>query len=756
MHIPRFCLCLVSLPLYQPLTVQAADSDSVEVIRVNAQKHQQSLDDVALSVRYLDGESLAEQNIKDTTELSGQTVNFKITQNAAEGTPPALNIRGVGSLDYNTSTTSPIGLYQDGVAPGSANGLILNLYDLESVEILRGPQGTLFGRNTTGGAILINSKRPEHDFGGYINAGVGEQNLLKFDGAVNLPVNEHIATRLAVSHRDYDYSVNNLYAPAPQADMRQTQARWSILADYDDLEVFAKVYWGQWDGIVKPVGNIGVIKTPANPVTGQAAVLCTPAEAGSALCTDAFGFNDGSDNFYDVAVNNNINNNSPHTSDTLGADINLRYRLDDKSELYSVTGYSELDRVHFFNSDGSPAGLAEGGQDLYSDLFSQEFRYHRQFDDAYLIAGVFYLRESLTQDNFIDLFRDFRSAPELFSFAAQFMYDNEIDTKANAAFAHLDYELSEATTLSVGLRYSDEETRYRAIGTINVATAVGDQTGINVPGWNEPGVVSDSNWSGKVAINHIWHPSLNTYASFSRGFKSGGYNGAIITSQAEAARNDYGSESLNAFEVGGRAYWDKRNAMLQFALFNYAYQDQQVFMNQAAVNPNAPPIQLLDNVGRSRIYGAEAEMSWQLSEAFRSQLGIGYLPKAELKEFVDAGGNRIIDNRLPFTSKWNGNGFFDYVLPLSDGELQLQLNFDYQSAFYFDQNENPYARQGGYTLWNARIAYEFEDWTLALWGKNITDKEYSHLRFDLMGLLGMLQDFKGEARQLGVEVNYRF
>lgn len=728
----------------------------MEVIQVNAQKRQQSLDEVAVSVRHLKGDDLAAQNIKDITELSGQAVNVKITQNAAEGTPPALNIRGVGSLDYNTSTTSPVGLYQDGVAPGSANGLNLNLYDIQSVEILRGPQGTLFGRNTTGGAILVNSKRPQQEPGGFVTVGGGEQQLFKLEGALNLPLSQHVATRLAVSHRDYDYSVNNLYPSAPQAGMRQTQARLSVLADYQDLEVFAKVHWGQWDGVVKPVGNIGVIKTPANPATGQGVQLCSPAEAGSSLCTDAFGFNDGSDDFYDVAVNNNIHGNSPHRSDSLGADLNLRYALSDTAQFYSVTGYSKLDRVHFFNSDGSPAGLAEGGQDLYSDLFSQEFRYHRQFDHTYLIAGLFYLREALTQDNFLDLFRDFRSVPALYPLAAQFMYDNQLDTRANAAFAHLDHALGADTTLSVGARYSDEKTRYRAIGTINVATAVGDQSGIDLPGWDEPGEVGGSNWSGKVALHHTWNPDFNTYVSFSRGFKSGGYNGAIITSQAEAAANHYGSEALNAFEIGGRAYWDNRNALLQFAVFNYVYQDQQVFMNQAAVDPNAPPIQLLDNVGRSSIYGAEAELSWQLTEAFKAQLGLGYLPKAELKEFVDVAGSRITHNRLPFTSTWNGNGFFDYVLPLAGGELLLQLNLDYQSAFYFDQNENPYARQGGYTLWNARVAFEQEDWTLALWGKNLTDKRYSHLRFDLMGLLGMLQDFKGEARQVGVDVSYRF
>jgi iron complex outermembrane receptor protein len=132
-------------------------ADNIELIEVNVQKRPQDIRDVALSLKLVDGQTIIERQLKDTTALSAIAPNFKITQNAAEGTPPAVNIRGVGSVDYNTSTQSPVGVYLDGVAGASANSQLVNLFDVESVEILRGPQGTLFDRNTTGGAILINS-----------------------------------------------------------------------------------------------------------------------------------------------------------------------------------------------------------------------------------------------------------------------------------------------------------------------------------------------------------------------------------------------------------------------------------------------------------------------------------------------------------------------------------------------------------------------------------------------------------------------
>lgn len=727
------------------------DIKEIEVIEVKAQKRLQNINDVAISITALDGKSLSDQNIKDTTALSGQAVNFKITQNAAEGTPPAINIRGVGSMDYNTSTTSPVGVYVDNVAGGSANSQLVNLYDIDSIEILRGPQGTLFGRNTTGGAVLINTKRPTKEFSGYVTAGIAQRSQFKLEGAINLPVNENIYTRLAINHQEYDYSVKNLFDLAPKAKMEQTHGRLSVLADYDNLEIFAKVHIESWDGIVQPVGNIGVYKH----VNGNK-VLCTPSEAASGICADSFGFNDGSNDFYDVAVNNNINNDSPHKTDSWGTDLNINYQLSNNSYLVSISSFNTLDRVHFFNSDGSPAGLVEGGQDVYTDVYSQELRYHLDLDDTYVIFGAYYLDESLTQDNFIDLFRDFRSVDSLFGNAVKFFYDNKIQTDVWAAFANLDYDFNDKTSLSTGVRFSKENIAYRAIGSVNTSSQVNDQIGGTGPAWDVNGKINDDNVSGKLAINHVLSQNLTAFISYSRGYKSGGYNGAIITSLEEAQRNDYGSETLDAFELGSRIHWDDNNAYLYLALFNYDYQDQQVFMNQAAVSPTAPPIQLLDNVGESNLYGAEAELKWQLTPNFNMQLGIGYLPEANLEAFVDAQGKTITDNRLPFTSKWNVNGFIEYVQPLSNAELLFQLNFDYQSEFYFDQNQNAYAKQQDYALFNARIAYEQEDWTIALWGKNITDEEHSNLKFDLTALLGMLQDFKGDARQFGLDVSYAF
>lgn len=747
-------MCLLTESVNADDTAKKTKTDSIEVIEVNAQKRLQDIRDVALSVNVVNGQSIIERHLKDTTALSAVAPNFKITQNAAEGTPPAVNIRGVGSVDYNTSTQSPVGVYLDGAAGASANSQLVNLFDVESVEILRGPQGTLFGRNTTGGAIIIHSVAAQLQNSGYLNLGLAQRNHISAEGAINYQLSDHIAARFAFSHQDYEYSTNNLYADSPQAKMRQTNGRLSVYGEWNKLTIDTKIYINKWDGIVNPAGSIGVVKA-FDPSSGLPASFCSPQETGSAACTNAFGFYDGSDKFYDVAVNNDISNNSPHKTDSQGLNVKAQYELNENSYWVSLSHFSKLDREHFFNSDGSPSRLGEGNQNVVTDTFSQEFRLHQNIDNTYLITGLYFLKEELIQDNHFDLLRDFRNVDGLFSSAVTFLYDNTINIQSAALFAHLEHSLSKQTTLSAGLRYSDDSTDYRAIGQVNIAIFIDDQLGFTLPTWDVLGEVSDNNLSGKLALQHKFSPNHSGFISFSRGIKSGGYNGALISSAVEAQSNDYGAETLNAYEIGLHSQLNQ-SIRLYSAAFYYDYQDQQVFMNQSAITPGAPPIQLLSNVGESTIYGVEFDLHAQLNPAFSTQLSVGYLPEANLASFVDAAGVEIKNNRLPFTSKWNIAAQANYVVELTSGQLNLHLDADYQSEFYFDQNQSPYAYQNGYILWNARIAWSKDNWTLGTWVKNLTNEEYSHLKFDLVNLFGMLQDFKGEARQIGLDVRYSF
>lgn len=742
-------LCSSSLVLSAAVQAQndelAVAKSSLEVIEVYAQKRAQAIEDVSIAISQVKGETLKNQHYKDSTELSVFAPNLKISQNAAEGTPPAVNIRGVGLVDYNTANTSPVAIYIDDVAVGSASNQIVNFFDIEQVDILRGPQGTLFGRNATGGAILIRTKRPEFNESGYLTAGIANNNAFNIDAMYNNQLSDKTAFRIAINRQDYDYSTNNVFSQSPTAGMEQTNARLSLLSEFDGVQLLLQGHIEDWQGIVQPVGNIGIV---ADPLTGE---LCSPSQAGSTNCFDNFGFNDASDDFYTVKVNND----SPHKTDGSGLSAHINWQLNERNEVVAISSYNQLERTHAFNCDGSPARLCEGNLGLDTHLFSQELRLQTQWDEHTLTSGLYYADESIKQNNINDILRDFRGilAPDL---TATFFYDNQIDTQNMAAFSQLDYQLDSDWSISVGLRYSYESLDYDSVAQLNVVVDSADLAGVLVPFYHVQGQQSDNGFSGQFAVNYQLSDTTHGYYRFANGAKSGGYNGGFLSSPEQAKLADYGKERLNAHEVGSKSWWPEQGVRFNWAAFYYDYNDQQVFMNQPSESVQKPPVQLLENVGDSVIYGLEAEIDYQATDALSMRFALGYIPHAEFEEFVDPLGNSLTDNRLPFTSKWNVSAGVEYRLELAGNPLTTQLLVDYQSEYYFDQNQNPYAMQDGYSLVNGNIRYQLDNLSFVFWGKNLFDTEYSNLKFDLSSFLGMLEDFKGEGRRYGLDVSYQF
>ncbi|NMM39430.1 TonB-dependent receptor [Pseudoalteromonas arctica] len=744
-------LLLCSSSLVLSVAAQAGNEDpivfsqSLEVIEVYAQKRAQAIEEVSIAISQVKGNNLKNQHYKDSTELSVFAPNLKISQNAGEGTPPAVNIRGVGLVDYNTANTSPVAIYVDDVAVGSASNQIVNFFDIEQVDILRGPQGTLFGRNSTGGAVLIRTKRPEFNESGYLTGGIANNNAFSIDAMYNNQLSDNSAFRVALNHQDYEYSTSNTFAQSPTAGMQQTNARLSLLSDFDTVQVLLQAHLEDWQGIVQPVGNIGVV---ADPLTGE---LCSPSEAGSTNCYDNFGFNDASDDFYTVKVNND----SAHKTDGKGFSAHIDWQLNEHNEIISISSYNQLERYHAFNCDGSPARLCEGNLGLDTHLFSQELRLQTQWHKHTLTSGLYYADESIKQNNVNDILRDYRGILDT-DLTATFFYDNQIDTQNIAAFSQLDYQLNSDWLLSVGLRYSYESLDYNSVAQLNMVVDPSDLAGVLVPFYHVQGEQSDNGFSGQLAMNYLINDVTHGYYRFSNGIKSGGYNGGFLSSPEQAELADYGKERLNAHELGTKSWWPEQGVRFNWAVFYYDYNDQQVFMNQPSDSPQKPPVQLLENVGDSVIYGLEAELDYQATEAFSMRFAMGYILHAEFEEFVDPLGNSLTHNRLPFTSKWNVSAGLEYRLELAGNPLTTQLLVDYQSDYYFDQNQNPYAMQDGYSIINGNIRYQFDKLGFVLWGKNVFASEYSNLKFDLSSFLGMLEDFKGEGRRYGLDISYQF
>ncbi|OKY26628.1 TonB-dependent receptor [Thalassotalea sp. PP2-459] len=729
--------CFISLFIISSTTVMSKESlQQVEVIEVYAQKRAQKLQDVSVAVTVVSEDALQRQQIKDTSQLAKFTPNMKITNNAGEGTPPAFNIRGIGMIDYNTSTISPIAVYSDGIVSGSANNLATNIFDLEQVEVLRGPQGTLFGRNTTGGAILLRSKMPEQQFGGYINAGIAEYQTTSIDGAINLPFSDTTAARIAFDHDDYQFSTNNLMPEQPDGGLKQTNVRLIVRSQFDDLTATIKLHKERSTGKPKPIASNGIYRKDNS---GQ----CTPSIVGSNDCVDAYDQQVGGDDFWDVRADTA---DRKHNTDSWGSALILDWQLTEHSQLTSITGVRKLTRFHSFDSDGA-RNLIEGTFDTNNNLYSQEVNLSITQQNYFWQTGIFYLKETIEQNNSFDLFRDFRSIPSLADVPATFFYDNSLENASTALYSQLDYTLTKDTTLITGIRFTKEETDYKAKADLNTVHG-------NVPKlWDLAGNISDNEFSGKLAINHALANDINLFASYTRGYKSGGYNAGYSTSPEQAMNSEYAPETLNAYEAGAKVQWLDHNARWHLAAFYYDYQDQQVFIN---IQDSAVPYHVLKNAGASEIYGLDSEFYYAPTNQLEFVLNIGYLPEASIGKFQQE--NLFVnDNRLPFSSKWNVSGYLLTEFQFFTNPLTMQLGFDYQSEFYFDQNENPYTKQNGYTVFNGSIHYAFHpDFSLTLWGKNLTKTEFAELRFDSIAALGAVTELKGEARQFGATLQYRF
>ncbi len=715
---------------------QSANEENIEVIEVYAQKRKQKINDVTLAVSVLDGEEVARQQLKDTTQLSSLIPNLKITNNAGEGTPPAFNIRGVGMIDYNTSTISPIAVYSDDIVSGSANNLSINLFDLEQIEVLRGPQGTLFGRNTTGGAILLRSKMPEHEFGGYINAGIAEFDTLSLEGAVNIPVSESTAMRFALSHQDYNFSTENQMPGQPNGGLKQTNLRLIVLSEFDTLTITSKFHMEDWSGKPKPIASLGV-----NRVDGSG--LCGPSQAGSSLCMDNFGNQVGGNDFWDV---NADTADRKHDTDSWGASVKVEWQYNDDILLTSISGYRSLERFHSWDSDG-PGNLVEGSMGTDNTLFSQELNLAVDLGETFWTTGLFFVDEDIKQKNDFDLFRDFRAIPALAAIPAQFFYNNELNNRSFAIYSQIEHQLDDVFTVTAGMRYTDEKTDYHANADLDtVAGLVPDL-------WNITGAVEDDEVSGKLALNQKLNEDSSLYYSYSRGYKSGGYNAGYSTNPTQAAESEYAPEKLDAYEIGGYFQFWQQDARLHLAAFYYDYKDQQVFVNQTQ---GVAVDHVLKNAGNSTIYGFESELVVTPDVDWELRLNIGYLPEANMGKF-NQHGVVVEDNRLPFSSKWNISGAIIHEAVVMGRDLTAQLSFDYQSDFYFDQEENAYTEQTDFIVFNGHISYEINRaLTMTLWGKNLTNTEHSELRFNSTAALGAVTELKAAARQIGIEASYKF
>ncbi|WP_417318333.1 TonB-dependent receptor [Erythrobacter aureus] len=739
----------------EPSDTQSADNaDSVgaphnpNTIVVTAQRREQNPQDIGVAITTLGGEALASLGVTGSTDIDSQVPNLVIDPIAGSGTQPVVFLRGVGLNDFSLNNSGPVGLYFDDIYLSSFSSQNFLLFDLQRVEVLRGPQGTLYGKNTTGGAINYISNLPTDYFDGYVQGSIAEFGGYEIEGAVGGPIAEGVNARVAVARHFADgFFVNEL------TDTRSNGTDLWALRAFVELEPSP-------DARVLVRFRADINDTPfsqyeryeaIDPTTGG---VCSTDQSLAGQCVDALGYRDTTERF-----RGNFNREESIDREVYGLSIKGEFALGGV-DLTSITSYEEGQNLLPEDSDGSPLQLLAITVGAKTDTFTQELRLSGETDRLNWIIGGYYLDERTRQDQTADLFRELRplvsslapmtnpggfdpfgtvlGAPVSFT-----RHTNQQDSQSLAVFGRVEFALSDQLTVIGGLRYTKEEREFHS-------KVVFEEPTFSLPLYEADLDYSDDDISGNLAINYQPNPDLLLYASYSKGFKSGGFNGGFLFHAEELG--PFESEQLHAYEAGAKWSLPGYLGYLNLASFYYDYSDLQVF---TLVNTGSVPATVLDNAADAEIYGAEAELFLNPVDNLNATFSLGYL-ESELVDFVSAGVSQA-GNRLPRTPKITFSGAVSYKADLSEQFfLKPSVNFTYTDHHFFLTENQPLAAQDSYWMVNGELALGSDQgWQLVGFVRNLFDVEYNVNINDLSDL-GFYQIVVGVPRTFGVRARMDF
>lgn len=780
-----------------PLHVQAADNNDsatklMEEVIINARLREEGLQDAPLAVSAFTAEGLDYRGVSRLDDIARFVPSLTLENNSSFGgssNSAAIYLRGVGQKEFLPTTEPGVGLYVDGVYVARSVGGILDIVDIERLEILRGPQGTLFGRNTIGGAISISTRKPEPggEFGAELSASAGTDSLLRLKGSVHMPVSDTFASRLSIASLKQDGYVERTdgidlgddntvtgrlsFAWQPSDDFsadlafditrdRENGPAMQLLGiDFTDLS--------QLDGVVlAPPPPMAFIHN----VTAAAVAPGVPCAA-----TNAAGMgvtsNPAISNCYDdryIGADGQNEGTAPAFSDTdiFGTSVTLSYNINEALSLKSITAYRELDAEFARDGDHSPHRISQFTDDLEQEQFSQEIQFLGDLDQINWVVGLYYFTEDGDNENILDFtVSNFRSGGE---------FDNE----ATALFAQVTYDFTERLHLTMGGRYTEEEksflpdqiifTNYFA-GISGVVPPTNPLFALDAP-FLQAGErilpfiekqIDIEEFTSMANLAFDVNDDAMIYLSYSEGFKSGGFTQRVFppvvagfTAPAGTADIDliptYDPEFVEVLELGAKlSFWQDR-LTVNAAIFQTDYQDLQV----QVFNSVAPVTQ---NIGEATIEGFELELMAAPGDGWFIEASLSLLD-AEYDE-IDTGNTLIGQDfdfeRVPDTAASLG---VSKEFQLNDlGALTLRADWSYRSETYNDAFNTELLKTDSYDLLDASVRWNNakEDWTVTLFGRNLGDEEYL-----VTGVYGTaFQAFEGvldRGRQWQLEVRKRF
>ena len=728
---------------------QAAKETSpkeLETVVVAVRKRKENAQKTPVSMSSFTGRTLEQRGVTNISEIGPMTPNVSFDSGAAisgSSNSATIFIRGVGQSDFNLTIDPGVGLYLDGVYISRSVGALLDTADIAQVDVLRGPQGTLFGKNTIGGAVVLTSRQPEFDDApsGSVALTVGNYNRTDLKASVNLPVNQSLALQASVSAQKRDGYGKSLFNGMEFGDKNSVSGRFAAaLKATDDLMFTLALDATRTDEHAPPVKLLALTTTSGFPALYNA---FSPNAAGCAT-------NPGADNCYgpqwltDSPYTNWNSDPDYSRSNVFGASLTVDWDLH-WGAFKSITAYRDMDSKFWLEHDGAPMLVINATNDYSDRQFSQEFQLTgNTSDDRFKWAtGLYYLRETGTDHNTIFDGSDLMS----------FLSGGSIRNTSKAVYAQGTYAITDKFGLTLGARYSDEEKTFRP-DSYFISNTLPPEVLPFPPGFRILPYAWVKNSKGSftpaATLDYKFSDGVYGYLTYSEGFKAGGFTQRVFPFAPEVPT--FQPEYVKSFEAGLKTRLFDNRLVLNFDVFNMKYTDMQ----QTIVENFAPTIR---NAGEATIRGFELEFQAVPTDWLELNGGIGYTDASYDKVDPLVAGVTV-DSTLPNTPRVTATlGATAYVYENTDhGSLNLRLDTSYKGSVYKDAINTPELYQPGYTIVNASANFEFpnQDWSLSLGVTNLTDKRYLVTGYADLANAGSITGIYARPREWYARLKYEF
>jgi iron complex outermembrane receptor protein len=723
---------------------------ALEEIVVTARKKEESMQNVGLPVSAMSKTEIERAFARDISDLASVSPNLIIDETSqGPGGVAAIFIRGIGVADVEKNFDPAVGVVVDGIFIGANAGSLLRSIDLASIEVLRGPQGTLFGRNTIGGLINITTTQPTGELGAKVRVGVEDYNTWYADGIFNVGITDSLAAKLTLAKRDqregyYDnvtldkdagkndyesYGINLLWDATDDLAFEYTYKKEETDQDTPPLlntaqprHAFCSGYGYCSPSLDKPItGDRRKIAQVGYRPVGPLANRDNPFLVWNA------------DQIEQVPMD--------ATFDTEAHTFEVRWNINENYRLDYLYGYWESEETILSNWDGTPQLLygTDRPADYEQDSHELRLTYDARDRLSFVLGGYLWNSEySIDLNSYIGFNPDFPG-----QFLDIYQYSNQ-ETDSWAVFFEADYKLTDALTLTLGGRYTEDEKESRQYGIVNTITD---------PFTSHP----DQKWdefTPRVGLSYNVSDDMMLFATYSNGYRSGGFNGRV--GNLVEAREPYDPETVDNFEIGIKSEWLENRLRVNANVFYLEYDDKQEELQLPDDNDTGQKT-VVTNAASATLQGAELDIQAFLGDGLSLRANLGYLD-SEYDDFqyTDLNGDIVDLSNLEFRRAPDWTGSFDatYEFDLGSGNMWMRGAYHYIGEHFVNVTNSPELENDEQHIFDASVNYSINGFTFSLFGRNLTDEDgYIH-GYDVAGLWSYAAT--RPPRTYGFEMIYNF